>query len=113
MFKWLYNGTHFIGQQDYVQNPSSYASAVHEPRTFRYTARFQKGRGIRDQIASICWIVEKAREFQKKKSVFNYVDHNKLWNILKKMVIPDHITYHLRNLYAGQAETVTWKNWLV
>ena len=74
-------------------------------------AGFTKGRGTRNQIANICRIIEKAREFQK--NVFDYVDHNKLWNILKKIGIPDHITYHLRNLYAGQAETVTWKNRLV
>ena len=70
-------------------------------------ARFRKGRGTKDQIAIICWIVEKAREFQKKKKkvCLWLVDHDKLWNILKEMGIPDHITYHLRNLYAGQEAT--------
>ena len=77
-------------------------------------ARFRKGRGTRDQIATICWIIEKAREFQKKKStsasltmakVFNCVDHNKLWKILEEIGIPNHLTYLLRKLYAGQ-ETV-------
>ena len=79
-------------------------------------AGFRKGRGTRDQIANIRWIIEKAREFQKKKStsasltmakVFNCVDHNKLWKILREMGIPDHLTCLLRNLYAGQEATVS------
>ena len=73
-------------------------------------AGFRKGRGTRDQIANICWITEKAREFQKNIylcfinyiKVFDCVDHNKLWKILKEMGIPDHLTCLLRNLYAGQ-----------
>ena len=75
---------------------------------------FRKGRGIRDQIANICWIIEKAREFQKNiyfclidyARAFDCVDHNKLWKILKEMRIPDHLTCLLRNLYAGQEATV-------
>ena len=77
-------------------------------------AGFRKGRGIRDQIANICWIIEKAREFQKNiyfcfidyAKAFDCVDHNKLWIILKEMGIPDHLTCLLRNLYAGQEGTV-------
>ena len=77
-------------------------------------AVFRKGRGIRNQIASICWIIEKAREFQKNMyfcftdhaKAFDCVDHNKLWNVLKAMGIPDHLTCLLRNLYAGQEATV-------
>ena len=77
-------------------------------------AGFRKGRGTRDQIANICWIIEKAREFQKNiyfcfidyAKVFDYVDHNKLWKLLKEMGIPDHLTCLLRNLYAGQETTV-------
>ena len=78
-------------------------------------AGFRKGRGTRDPIANIFWIMEKAREFQKKKiyfcfidyaKAFDCVDHNKLWNILKEMGIPDHLTCLLRNLYAGQETTV-------
>ena len=77
-------------------------------------ARFRKGRGTRDQIASIHWITEKVREFQKNiyfcftdyAKAFDSVDHNKLWKILKEMGIPDHLTYLLRNLYAGQEATV-------
>ena len=71
-----------------------------------------KGRRTRDQIASVCWIIEKAGEFQKNISfidyakAFDYVDHNKLWKILKEMGIPDHLTCLLRNVYAGQEETV-------
>ena len=77
-------------------------------------AGFRKGRGTRDQIANICWIIEKVREFQKNiyfcfidyAKAFDCVDHNKLWKILKEMGIPDHLTCLLRNLYAGQEETV-------
>ena len=76
-------------------------------------AGFRKGRGTRDQIANICWIINKAREFQKNiyfcfidyAKAFDCVDHNKLWKILKEMGIPDHLTF-LRNLYAGQEATV-------
>ena len=77
-------------------------------------AGFRKGRGTRDQIANICWIIEKAREFQKNiyfcfidyVKAFDCVDHNKLWKILKEMGIPDHLTCLLRNLYASQEATV-------
>ena len=77
-------------------------------------AEFRKGRGTRDQIANIHWIIEKAREFQKNiyfcfidyEKPFVCVDHNKLWKILKEMGIPDHLTCLLRNLYAGQEATV-------
>ena len=75
---------------------------------------FRKGRGTRDQIANIRWIMEKAREFQKNiyfcfidyAKAFDCVDHKKLWKILKKMGIQDHLTCLLRNLYAGQEATV-------
>ena len=77
-------------------------------------ADFRKGRGSRDQVANIRWIIEKAREFQKNTyfcfiayaKAFDSVDHNKLWNILKEMGIPDHLTCLLRNLYASQEATV-------
>ena len=76
-------------------------------------AGFRKGRGTRDQIANIHWIIEKTREFHKNiyfclltSQGFDYVDHNKLWKILKDMGIPDHLTCLLRNLYAGQEATV-------
>uniref|UniRef100_A0AC11CVD7 Uncharacterized protein n=1 Tax=Ovis aries TaxID=9940 RepID=A0AC11CVD7_SHEEP len=77
-------------------------------------AEFRKGRGTRDQITNICWIIKKAREFQKNISfcfidcakAFDCVDHSKLWTILKEMGIPDHLTCLLRNLYAGQEATV-------
>ena len=73
---------------------------------------FRKGRRIRDQIANICWNIEKAREFQKNicfieyAKAFDSADHNKLWEILKEMEIPDHLTCLLRNLYAGQEATI-------
>ena len=77
-------------------------------------AGFRKGRGTRDQIANICWIMEKATKFQKNiyfcfidhAKAFDCVDHNKLWKILKEMGISDHLTCLLRNLYAGQEATV-------
>ena len=77
-------------------------------------AHFRKGRGTKDQIANILWIMEKAKEFQKNiyfcfidyAKAFDCVDHNKLWEILKGMGIPDHLTCLLRNLHAGQEATV-------
>ena len=76
-------------------------------------AGFRKGRGTRDQIANICWIIKEAREFQKN-IYFCFIDYakafdfgnNELWKILKEMGIPDHLTCLLRNLYAGQEWTV-------
>ena len=77
-------------------------------------AGFRKGRGTRDQIANICWIIDKARAFQKNiyfcflgyAKAFDCVDHNKLWKILEEMGIPDHLTCLLRNLYASEEATV-------
>ena len=77
-------------------------------------AGFRNGRGTRDQIANICWIIKKATEFQKNiyfcfidyTKAFDCVDHNKLWKTLKEMGIPDHLTCLLRNLYTGQEATV-------
>ena len=77
-------------------------------------AGFRKGRGTRDQIANICWITEKATEFQENiylcvtdyAKAFDCVDHNKLWKSLKERGISEHLTFLLRNLYVGQEETV-------
>ena len=77
-------------------------------------ADFRKGRGTKDHIANMCWIIEKARQFQKNISfcfidyakAFDYVDHSKLWKILKEMGLPDHLSCLLRNLYAGQEATI-------
>ena len=105
---------------------SSYASKVmlkiFQARLQQYMNRelpdvqagFRKGRGTRDQIANICWIIEKAKEFQKNiyfcfidhAKAFDCVAHNKLWKILKEMGIPDHLICPLRNLYAAQEATV-------
>ena len=79
-----------------------------------FKLELRKGRGTRDQIANICWITEKAREFQKNiyfcfidyAKAFDCVDQNKLWKMLKEIGIPDHLTCLLRNLYAGQEATV-------
>ena len=81
-------------------------------------AGFRKGRGTTDQIANICWILEKAKEFQKNiyfcfidyPKAFDCVDHHKLWKILKKMGIPDYLTCLLRNLYPGKEATVRTEN---
>ena len=92
---------------------------IHQARLQQYVnrkladvqAKFRKGRGTRDQIANIRWIIENVREFQKNicfvdyAKAFDCVDHNKLWKILKEMGIPDHFSCLLRNLYAGQEET--------
>ena len=77
-------------------------------------AGFGKGRGTRDQIANIHWIIEKAKQFQKNicfcfidyAKAFDYVDHNRLWKIFQEMGIPDHLTCLLSNLYTGQEATV-------
>ena len=112
MFKLLYNCTHAIKimlkilqarLQQHVNREHPYVQAA-----------FRKGRGIRDQIANIHWITEKAREFQRNiyfcfidyAKAFDCVNHNKLWNILNEMEILDHLTCLLRNLYAGQEATV-------
>ena len=81
-------------------------------------ARFGKGTGTRDQIANICWVIEKAKEFQKNiyfcfiayAKVFDCVDHNKLWKILQEMGISDYLTCLLRTLFAGQEATVRTGN---
>ena len=88
MLTLLYNCIHFTCQQDYAQNPSSQALAIHELRIYHVQAGFRKCRGTRDQIANICWIIEKAREFQKNiyfcfidyAKAFDCVDHHKLEN---------------------------------
>ena len=82
-------------------------------------AGFRKGRGTRDQIANIHWIVEKARELQKNiyfcftdyAKAFDCADHNKLWKILQELGIPDHLSYLSRNLYAGQVRTGHGTHW--
>ena len=82
-------------------------------------AGFRKGRGTRDQIADICWIIEKTREFQKNiyfcfidyAKDFDCMDHQNLWKILQEMGVPDHLTCLLRNLYAGQEATALEQFW--
>ena len=107
MLKLLHNCTHLTHLQSNAQNSPSQASTIHELWTSRCSAGFRKGRGTRDQIAKIHWIIEKVREFQKNiyfcfinyAKAFDCVDHNKLWKILQEMGIPDHLTCLLRNLY--------------
>ena len=112
MLKLPHNYTHLTHKQNNTQNSPSQASIVHEIPDVQ--AGFRKSRGSRDQIANMHYIIEKAREFQKNIYVwfidyakaFGFVDDNKLLNILKKMEIPDHLTYLLRNLDAGQEATI-------
>ena len=113
MFRLPYNCPHFTCLQGNAQNPSNQASAVHEPRTSRCKSKVQRGRGNRDQIANIHWIIEKAREVQKTSTSASLtmlkpltMHHNKLWKIPSEMGIPDHLTCFLRNLYVGQEATV-------
>ena len=105
-----------------ISHPSKVMLKILQPRLQQYVnhelpdvhAGFRKGRGTRDQIANICWIMEKAKEFQKSiyfcfidyAKAFDCVDHNKLWKNLKQMGIPDHLTCLLRDLYAGQEATI-------
>jgi len=105
-----------------ISHASKVMLKILQPRFQRYVNRelpdvqagFRKGKGTRDQIANICWIIEKAREFQKNiyfcfidyAKSFDCVDHNKLWKILQEMGLPDHLTCLLRNPYAGQEATV-------
>ena len=110
MFKLLQNYTHFTGQQGNAQNPASQASTVGESKSSRYSSWIEKRQ--RNQIANICWIIEKAREFQKnicfivytKAFVIVWITTN--WEILKEMGIPDHLTCLLRNLHADQEAAV-------
>ena len=114
MFKLLHNCTHLTHQQSNAQNSPSQASTVCEPRTFRFLSWIIKGRGTRDQIANIRWIIEKEREFHQNvyfcfidyAKAFDCVDYNKLWKILKEMGLSDHLTCLLKNLCACQVETV-------
>ena len=114
MLKLPHNCTHLTRQQSNAQNSPSEASQHMNCELPHVQAGFRKGRGTRGQIANICWIIGKAREFQKNiyfcfidyAKPFDCVDHNKLWKILKEMGIPDHLICLLRNLYAGQEATV-------
>ena len=112
MFQLPHNCIHLTCQQSNAQNSPRQALTIRE--LLDVQAGFRKGRGTRDQIANIRWIMEKAREFQNTvyfcfidyAKAFDCVDHNKLWEILKEMGIPDHLICLLRNLYAAQGATV-------
>ena len=114
MFKLWHNFTHLTHEQSNAQNSPIQSSTVCELGTSDIQAGLKKGRGTRDQIANIYWIIEKAREFQKiiyfcfidDTKAFDCVDHNKLWKILQAMRIPDHLTCLLRNAYVGQEAVV-------
>ena len=112
MLKLVHNCTHLTHQQNNAQNSPSQASTVNCELP-NVQAGFRKVKGMRDQVANIHWIIEKASEFQKNicfmdyAKVFDCVDHNKLWKILQEMGIPDHLTCLLRNVYAAQ-EVIEW-----
>ena len=116
MFKLLHNCTHLTCQQKKNAQNLQARLQQHINREIPHVqAGFRKGRGTRDQIANICWVIEKAREFQRNicfcfidyAKAFDCVDHNKLWKILKEIEIPDHLTCLMRNQgYAGQEATV-------
>ena len=112
MLKLVHSCTHLTHQRNNAQNSPSQASTVnHELPNVQ--AGFRKGKGMRDQVANIHWIIEKASEFQKNicfidyTKAFDCVDHNKLWKILQEMGIPDHLTCLLRNVCAAQ-EVIEW-----
>ena len=115
MFKLQHNCTHLTRWQSNAQNSPSKASQYVNWELPDVQAGFRKGRGTRDQIANIRWIIEKAGEFQKNiyfcfinyTKNFDCADHIKLWKILQEMGLPDNLTCLLRNLYAGQEATVT------
>ena len=114
MLKLPHNCTHLTGQQSNAQNFPSQAQQYVNCELPDVQTGFRKSRGPKDQIANICWIIEKAKEFQKNiyfcfidyTKAFDCVDHNKLWKILQEMGIPGHLICLLRNLYAGQEATV-------
>ena len=114
MFKLPQNCTHFTCKQGHAQNLQARFQQYVNQELPDIQAAFRKGRGIRGQIANICWIIEKTRQFQKNicfcfidyTKAFDFVDHNKLWKILQEMGISDHLTYLLRNPYAGQEAIV-------
>ena len=109
MIKLLHNCTHLTHQLKILHSRLQ-QYVIHELLDVR--AGFRKGRGTRDQIANIYWIIKKAKGFRKNicfidcSKAFNSMDHNKLWKTLQEMGIPDHLTCLLRNLYAGQEATV-------
>ena len=114
MYKLPPNCTLLTSQQSNAQNLQVRLQQYMNRELPNVQAGFRKGRGTRDQIANISWIIDKAREFQKNihfcfieyAIAFDYVNHNKLWKIMKEMGIPDHLSCLLTNLYARQEATV-------
>ena len=114
MFKLLHNCTHLTASKVMLKILQARLQQYVNWEIPDVQAGFRKSRGTRDQIANIHWIIKRAREFQKSiyfcfidyAKIFNCVDHNKWWKILKEMEIPEHLTCLLRNLYAGQEATV-------
>ena len=114
MFKLPHNCTHLTCKQSSTHNSPSEASVVCESRSSRCSSWIYKRKRKQRSNCSICWIINKAKEFQKNicfcfidyTEAFSCVDHNKLWKILKGMGIPGHLTCLLRNIYTGQEATV-------
>ena len=122
ILKLLHNWTHLHASKVMLKIFQARLQQYENHELSKVQAGFRKDRGTRDQIANILWMMVKAREFQKNiyfcfidyAKAFDFVDHNKLWKILKEMGIPDHLTRLLRNLYAGQEATVRTRhetNW--
>ena len=119
LFKLLYNCPHFTCQQDYAQNPSSQASAVHELTTSRCTSWIQKKQ--RSQRSNCQHLLDHRKPRTSRKTIyfcytdytkaFDCADHNKLWKSLQETGIPDHLTCLLRNMNAGQEATVRTRKW--
>ena len=113
MLKLLHNYIHLTCQQSNAQNSPTRLQQYMNHEIPDVQAGLRKGRGTKDQIANICWIIKKAREFQKNiyfcfiyyAKAFDCVDHHKLWKIIQEKGIPDHLTFRLRNFYAGQEAT--------
>ena len=114
MYKLPYTSAQFTCQQGNTQNLQTRLQQYMSWELLELQTGFRKGRGTRNQIANICWIIERAREFQKDidfylidyAKTFCCVDHNKLWKICQDMDVLDHLTCLLRNLYEGQEATV-------
>ena len=118
IFKLPHSCTYFTRLQGNAQNSPSRLQQYMNWEIPDVQAGYRKGKGTRDEIANIHWIIEKAREFQKNiyfciidyAKAFDYVDHNKLWKTLREMEMPDHLNCLLRSLYTGQEATVRIRN---
>ena len=113
MLKLPHSCTYLTCKQSNTQNPPNEASTAHEPWTSRSSSWIRKGRGTRDQIVNIVWLIENAREYRKNiyfcfidyGKACGCVDHNKVWKVLREMGIPDHLTCLLRNVHRSSSNS--------